>query len=240
MKAITHSVRHTYQPNNHSCGQAALSILLSFYERDMTPEAIMEQVDFMTTDAGETAGTTGQGLASWCIAQGFGAKLWSFDCQILDLAWAGLSKPKLLERLEAVKSVRNIPVLGERLSEFYVQGYIDYLEAGGELEIRPYATSGLLDELLETGPVLACVGFNTMYGYGRTNATGLRVSVPDDIGGRLTNHFVVIYGRTEGGDFLVADPWEKPGRQTIGREQMLAGISAAERECDNMVFMIRA
>ncbi len=67
---------------------------------------------------------------------------------------------------------------------------------------------------------------------------GLRESVSDDVQGKVYNHSFIIYGNNEVGNFLIADRWEQPGFHEIEPERMLATISAAQIECDNLLFQI--
>lgn len=212
--------------------------MLSYYGKDITAEQIMNDIPVGFNDQGEPWGTINQQLATWCIGQGYKVKMYTFDCQVIDQSWRDLSKAKLIERLEAAKAGRNVPSLGEEWSKAYLQSYIDYLNAGGELHIQSYVTSKLLYKLLKDGPLLACVCFNTMYGTGHSKNIGLRQSEIDDVNGNSTNHSIVIYGVTEKGDFEIADPWREPGTHVIEPERMLASITAAQVECDNLFFQL--
>lgn len=212
--------------------------MLSYYGKDITAEQIMADIPVSLNDKGEPWGTINQQLATWCIGQGHKAKMYTFDCQVIDQSWRMLDKVKLIERLDAAKAGRNVPALGEEWSKTYLQSYIDYLNAGGELHIEPYVTTRLLYELLADGPLLACVCFNTMYGSGHSKDVGLRQSEIDDVNGKNTNHSIVIYGVTESGDFEIADPWQEPGTHIIEAERMLAAITAAQIECDNLFFQL--
>lgn len=198
----------------------------------------MQAIPVILNKDGEPWGTINQQLATWCISQGYKVNMYTFDCQVIDLSWRDLGKEHLLERLEAAKTGRNVPALGKQWSKMYLQSYIDYLNAGGELHIKPNVTTKLLYELLKDGPLLPCVCFNTMYGTGRSKDVGIRESVSDDVNGKISNHSIVIYGVTEDGDFMIADPWRKPGKHIIEAERMLCAITAAQIECDNLFFSL--
>lgn len=213
--------------------------MLSYYGKDSTPEQIAEDIPVGLNDKGEPWGTINQQLATWCIGQGYEVKMYTFDCQVIDQSWRDLDKAKLLERLEAAKAGRNVPSLGQEWSKMYLQSYIDFINAGGELHIQPHVTSKLLYELVRDGPLLTSVCFNTLYGTGHGKDIGLRKSEIDDVYGKTTNHSIVIYGVTENGDFEIADPWQEPGMHTIEPERMIAAIIAAQIECDNLLFQLK-
>lgn len=173
------------------------------------------------------------------MSLGFGVTLYTFDCQVIDQSWAKLPTDKLIERLEARKQGWEVPALGSLWTAAYAQSYIDFVQAGGELHIQPAVTTKLLYHLIESGPLLPCLSFCTLYGTGHTINEGETGSVPDDVHGRAWNHSVVIYGVDEHGNFLIADPWRKPGLHTIEPERMLAAISTGQIECDNLLFQLR-
>lgn len=121
----------------------------------------------------------------------------------------------------------------------YTQAYIDFVLEGGVLRIQPSVTTSLLYELLKTGPFLPCVSYSTLYGASRSRNIDDLKSVDDDIDGRAMNHSIVVYGNDNEGNFLIADPWKKPGLHIIEPERMIAAISTAQIECDNLLFKIR-
>ena len=238
MHNINYPVKHQYQTTNHNCSQTALSILLSHYSKNISVENITSEISLGVNNLGEPIGTINQQLATWCIGLGYKVKMYTFDCQVIDQSWGALYTDALIARLDEAKAYRNVAALGAEWSAIYLQSYIDFLNARGELIIRPYVSSALLYALLNNGPLLACVCFNTLYGTGRSRNTGLRQSVLDDMHGTTTNHSIVIHGVTNNGEFVIADPWEKPGTHTIEPDRMLAAITAAQIECDNLFFQI--
>lgn len=236
---IKHQIKHYYQPTNHSCSQSALAMVLSHFGKDLSPEELIAQIPVNKNDKGEELGTLNQQLATWCLSQGFDVELHTADFELVDLSWATLPKQKMLERMELAKDQREIPALGKEWSKNYLQSYVDFVSAGGQLHIEPYMTTTLLDDLLLRGPVLLCVCYNVLYGEGRTKATGLRASKPDDLTGNLTNHSIVLYGKNDDDTYMVADPWREPGLHTVVPECLLAAMSAAQMECDNLLFQLK-
>ena len=205
----------------------------------MTPEEIIAHVAVNKNDKGEDWGTLNQELATWCVKQGYSVKLCTADFQIIDLSWIGLPRDKLLERMEGAKGHRDVPSLGKEISRRYMQSYIDFVKAGGELRIVPYMSTALLDELLARGPIVASVAFSVLHTQGRVQYTGLRQTELDDIDGHLANHSIVVHGRDDAGNYLIADPWQEPGSHTIEPERLLAAMSASQVECDNVLFQLR-
>ena len=212
---------------------------LSYLGKTMTPEEIIAQIPVNKNGKGEDWGTLNQELAKWCVEQGYAVKLYTADFQIMDLSWIDLSKDKLLERMEAAKDHRDVPSLGKEYSRRYMQSYIDFVNAGGELHIVPYMSTKLLDELLANGPIIASVAFSVLHTQGRIQYIGLRVTEADGIDGYLANHSIVIHGKDEAGNYMVADPWEEPGFHVVEPERLLAAMDASQIECDNLLFQLR-
>ncbi len=239
MKSTTYRVRHQYQPTNTTCSPTALSILLEFYGNKISPLDVEVMVPQSTNDKGEKIGTINQQLATWCISKRYNVVLYTFDCQIIDQSWGELDTAQQLERMKLRKDGWVVPGMGEEWTKQYTQAYIDFISAGGTLHIRPAATTKILYDLLEKGPFLPSVSYSTLYGAARSKNTDEIESVDDDVNGRAMNHSIVVYGNDEDGNFLIADPWKKPGLHTIEPERMLAAISTAQIECDNLLFQIQ-
>lgn len=233
MKSLRHRITHQYQPTSTTCSQAALSILLGHYGFEIAALDLERQVPQVKDEAGNDSGTITQLLAAWAIAQNFDVSLYTFDCQIIDQSWADLDSKSVVARLEAGLDGWSVPGLGKEWSRAYRQAYISFLQAGGKLTIQPSVTSELLYQLLSQGPIFTTVSINTLYAKGRT-----KDDKPDDVNGRTWNHCIVIYGNDEQGNFLIADPIVEPGLHVVKPERMIAAITAAQIECDNLLFQL--
>jgi hypothetical protein len=214
-------------------------MLLGFYGKSFTVADISDKVPQVYDENNEPCGTINQQMATWCLSLGFDVALYTFDCQVIDQSWSKLSGENLLERIEARKNGWVVPSMGDAWTKAYAQSYIDFVKAGGKLTIQPAVTSKLLYELLQDGPLLPCLSYSTLYGVGRTKNFDEHKSTDDDVNGRTWNHSVVIFGNDEHGNFLIADPFKKPGVHTIEPERMVAAISTGQIECDNLVFQLR-
>jgi hypothetical protein len=199
---------------------------------------VIEKIPVIRDEQGNDMGTAGQHIAQWLCSLGYEVNLYSADFQTLDLSWETLQKTELLEQLHTIKDVRNNPSLGKKWSKIYVEGYIDFLENGGNLHIEPYISSRLLDTLLTSGPVLTTVNFNVLYNIGRTINNQHLETTPEPMNGKLMNHFNLLIGEEEGA-YIISDPWQKPGTHTIAKELFVASIQAAQLECDNLVIQIQ-
>ena len=214
-------------------------MVLSYFGQTTTPEAIIAQMPVNKNARGEDWGTLNQELATWCIGQGYNVRMYTADFQIIDLSWIGLPKERLLERMEAAKDHRDVPSLGKETSRRYMQSYINFVNAGGDLQIVPYMSTKLLDQLLQDGPFIVSVCFNVLHTRGRAKSIGLRQTELDDQGGYLANHSVVVRGKDDAGNYLIADPWQQPGFHAVEPERLLAAMDASQVECDNLLFQLK-
>lgn len=214
-------------------------MVFSFLGVEMTPEQIMDNVPVNKDASGKDLGTLNQELVTWCLTQGFAVEMHTADFQLIDTSWAEMEKDKLLERMELAKTHRDVPSIGKEWSERYIQSYINFVKAGGELHIEPYMSELLINQLLSTGPLVVAVCFQVLHQTGRTKGIGLRAIEANDIEGGLTTHSVVVYGKNDAGDYLVADPWEQPGRFVFKPERLLMAMAASQIECDNVFFQLR-
>ena len=239
MNTIEHKVVHYVQPTNHTCSQAALAMLLSCQGYNTSPEELSEKLPVNYGDDGEAWGSVNQQLATWCIGQGFDVTMVSSDIHILGLSWRDLPQDEIVERLQQIVDRRDVPMLGKDWTKLYIESYTNFIQAGGGLRIVPYISSEILDQLLQDGPILACVNSNVFHMHGREINLKLHETKIDDIDGKLTNHSIVIRGKTDTGDYLIADPWPIDSVETITPEHLVVSIAAAQMECDNLVFQIR-
>ncbi len=238
MKAINHKVDHVYQPTNNTCGYASLSILLSYYGVTKSVEELTENVPQPKGEDGKPTGSVTPQLVQWCETNGLHCHMYAFDPAVLDISWHKLSSNKILERLKALKNTHVTRIMGKYWTKLYMQAYIDMIEAGAELTIKPTVSTELIYGLLQKGPVYANICSSVMSGMGRTREIALRKSVSDDTQERINNHSIVIYGNDTKGEFLVADPWS--GLIKIDPELMICSITAAIVECDSQLFVIES
>jgi hypothetical protein len=236
MKKTLHKVTHYYQPTNNTCGYAALAIFLSHYGRQFKPEELMGKVPQPKDAEGTSHGSVTAQLADWIQEQGLQVHMYVSDMYITDLSWKNKTSEQIKKRLEQVKSKRKVLIMDSHWVGVYEDAYLSMLSHGADLSVVQFITTDLLYKLLESGPVYANICSSASGGKGRTLSPELRTTVPDDINGSIVTHSVVIYGNDEGGNFLVADPWD--GLMKTKPEHMILAIAAAQVECDNQIFVI--
>ncbi len=241
MQAIKHKITHQYQPTSTSCGYASLAMMLSHHGVDTSAEKILNEVPIAKDESGEPIGSLTAQLADWCVQQGYAVDFTSFDFLITDFSWIGMDNQELLDKLESVKEVRDVQNVGGKYwSKMYVQAYIDLINSGGNLSVKPHVTTVLLYTMLEKAPVYTNICSSIVHAKGRQQypepQTSKLLSVDEDVNGTIGTHSIVIYGHDEKGNFMIADPWD--GLYDVDPETMLCAITAAELECDSQCFQI--
>jgi hypothetical protein len=234
--AIVHKITHHFQPTNTTCGYAALATLLSFYDKRVTVEDILKNVEQPLNENGEPGGSITTELIRWCLGEGFASDLYSFDLEMLDLSWQKLSQQEMLKKIEFYATTRDVLGLGQDYAKRYLYGYANMIKAGGKLSTLPHVTTKLLNNLLKDAPLYVNVCSDVMDNKGRTKSTGPRLDEEDDVNGRIHTHSIIVYGMNDTGNYLVADPWS--GLRELDAETLLCSISMAQVECDNMIFQL--
>lgn len=232
MESVTHDLTHYFQTAEVNCGYTALAMQLSHYGSDLTPEDIYQSAPRAVIEGVPLAGSLATQLAAWVMGLGFKARVTTFDFLVIDLAWATLDGPALISHLTAVRDSRCVPSLGEAISRTYVDEYLRYLDAGGELIILPHVSSSDLYEKLQHGPIGVSVCTAPLYGHGRMSEALPDREIADDVNGAIGTHSVVVYGYTTSGDFLLADPWR--GLTQVTRDALICAMTAAVIECDSL------
>lgn len=196
----------TPQPTETTCGPAALRSLYSYWGLELAVESVIREVAGL---AG--GGTWAVHLGRDALRRGFLARIYTCDLQLFDPSWFADGAPPLAERLRRQAEIRELP---EALAE---QGsaYLDFLEAGGEVRMEEMSTE-LLSRYLRRGvPVIAGLSSTWLYRSARERWEGEK-SVPDDLAGTPTGHFVVVRGIDSARrELFLADPFlhrPYPGR----------------------------
>lgn len=96
-------------------------------------------------------------------------------------------------------------------------------------------TSNLIIDLLEKGPVAAGVAFCILASDGKRNFVTNEI---DPFSGGFGTHSILIYGYDDVAGFMIADPAHGRGRIVVSPENLLAAITAAQVEDDNVLYQV--
>jgi hypothetical protein len=213
-------------------------MILSHFGQHVSPESLMPEITAFRDQNGDVCGTLTPWICSWALENGFAVELYCSDSELLDLSWASLDSKDMIERMRLARETRTLASLNQASVHKYFDSYIEFIERGGLLSISPYISSELIDNLLSRAPILATFAYSALYGIGRTRSVGLRESVPDDLKGTTTTHAAVIFGRTEGGDYRIADPYIPARFHVAPRDAVVAAIAAASYLCESQIALV--
>jgi hypothetical protein len=184
------------QPDDVTCGPTCLQAIYAFHGLDLPLEQVIASVRNL-----DHGGTLGVMLGLDALERGFGATLFTYNLEIFDPSWFGGGRRNLLQDLLRRREVRTNP--RERVA---IDGYIEFLERGGDVRHREL-TPDLLANVVRRG-VPPITGLSATYLYGcRREVFDGRASHYDDVGGDPVGHFVVVSGVDPAtGGFRVSDP----------------------------------
>ncbi|MBD3280341.1 hypothetical protein GF389_02360 [Candidatus Dojkabacteria bacterium] len=134
--------------------------------------------------------------------------------------WKGLESDKYLETLKKFQEEMDKESIWKKNLKFL----IEYIEAGGEIEVDDLSREKISQYLAEGYVVLAAVEQTWLWGKRKVKG---KIEY-DDLKGKPSGHFVVIY-KEDGDDFLVSDPYPtglegKEGLYRVSKDTMLVSI----------------
>lgn len=182
------------QPDDTTCGPTCLHAVYRHYGDDVPLDDLVRQVTTL-----EGGGTLGVLLASHALERGYRATIVTWNLQIFDPTWFVEGGPPLRERL-----LRRAEAKDDERMKVGCRAYVDFLDAGGEIEFRDLEP-GLLRGYLRRGlPILTGLSASFLYREARERSDD---NEPDDVAGDPVGHFVVLTGyRPDDREVLVSDP----------------------------------
>lgn len=190
----------TPQPDEETCGPSCLHAVYRFYGDEQPLETTIGRI--RTLPGG---GTLAVMIALHAIDRGYGATIYSCNLHLIDPSWmpggVPASRAFIQEKLRAQVAVKRDVRL-----QLATEGYLEFLDRGGELRMEDL-TPSLLGGLIEGGmPVIAGLSATWLY---RSMRERPGTSIDDDVAGEPTGHFVVLHGIDEERRLIqVADPWQ--------------------------------
>jgi hypothetical protein len=183
------------QPDDAACGPTCLQAVYRFFGDDVPLRELAAAIPQL-----DTGGTLAVSLAGHALRRGYRARIYTYNLSLFDPTWFRDPAVDLAERLR-----RQAAAKADAKLRVATEGFLEYLELGGELrfeELRPALVRGYL----KRGRPLLC-GLSATYLYGCAREAGSDRLVYDDVRGGPTGHFVVLCGYSpKERRVLVADP----------------------------------
>lgn len=189
------------QPDDSTCGPTCLHAVYRYFDDQVSLADVIRQVGRM-----ENGGTLAVFLGCDALIRGYQARIYTYNLQVFDPSWFTQPGIDVRGKLLAQKAAKSSPRLHAA-----TDAYVQFLDLGGKLGMD-VLTVNLIRKYLKRGvPILT--GLSATFLYGEARELDLdppergRSTVPDDIRGFPSGHFVVLCGydsvrRT----VLVADP----------------------------------
>lgn len=182
------------QPDETTCGPTCLHAVYQYFgETDNLGDVIS------TTRTLEDGGTLAVFLANAALRRGYRAVMYTYNLEVFDPSWftPGMD---LSDRLRRQAEIKHNPRL-----QHATEGYLEFLELGGQLRFSDL-NRGLLRGILRRRlPILT--GLSATYLYRSARVYGPDDDF-DDLRGEPDGHFVVLAGyHSNDRSVLIADPY---------------------------------
>jgi uncharacterized protein YvpB len=237
--SIKHDIPFKIQSGSSNCVQTSTSQFLSFYGFNIPATDIEKKVPVRKNKEDKPMGTLLQDIGTWLV-KGYQLKpvIHVFDSQIIDRSWKTYTQKQVLDKIVEL-SKTGIKTALSPYSPLHISAYVDFLKAGGKLNISK-CTNDLLHKLLDEGPILAIISYNYMYDYPRVFYDKLtKKYIPDSVNGKVIEHAIVLTGY-EGDLYFYNDPDEEFGghNKKVKSDVLIGAICSAQINSDNYLLTL--
>jgi hypothetical protein len=183
------------QPDETTCGPTCLHAVYRYWGEGETLETVITRARAL-----EHGGTFAVFLACDALRKGYCATIYTYNITVFDPTWF----PRALDIAERLRRQRDVKA--DYRLRHATEGYLEFLELGGELRLIDLSSALIHGILRRRLPIVTGLSATFLYRAAREYGPN---SVPDDIRGLPAGHFVVIAGynairRT----VLVVDPYQ--------------------------------
>jgi hypothetical protein len=221
------------------CLQASVAQILDYFDILKTVAEIKNEVPVHRDVNGVPLGTSIGHIGSFLLSLDLSVTMHILDIQIFDRTWSGKSNKELVALLLERAPHLHHELYDAQSREVIVQGYVSFLQLGGEIRL-PILDVSYLYELLTNGPLIAVVNYNFLNDTAKTSFDADREDFyPDPIAGNPSTHAVVVAGYSDG-RFLIVDPdSQHGGHRWIDSGRLIGAIYLAQTEFDNLLISVR-
>ena len=186
------------QPDDETCGPTSLHAVYKYFGLELKLPDLIDAVPFLPE-----GGTLAVLLGIDALKRGFDAQIFSYNLSVFDPSWKSLSREDLIQKLLAQKKIKS----GKKFQQAS-DAYIDFLSAGGHIQFDLLNPKLLKRFLSQKIPVLAGLSATYLYGSKREIEGANGKAIYDDVAGKPTGNFVVLYKDNDDKTVSVADPYE--------------------------------
>jgi hypothetical protein len=183
------------QPDDTTCGPTCLHAVYRYFGDTI---ALPEVID--ATEKLDAGGTLAVFLAGDALRRGYAATIYSYNLQMFDPSWFGLTQEEIADKLLQQAANKKDPKLRHATA-----GYLEFLRLGGKLRFTELTTRLIRGILRRNLPILTGLSSTWLYRSRRLHGPD---DIPDDVRGDPGGHFVVLAGYNQADrTVLVADPY---------------------------------
>ena len=226
LKEVHLGVRCVPQPDDLSCGLCCLRTILDYHGSPITLEELIKTIPPMPD-----IGVYDSQLGKAALEYGFQVTIYTYNYGIFHPVWNRLTRQELIEKLRVKKACVSTP--SQALS---AQGYIEYLEAGGDLLFYPLSREILIAHFMRGIPVIAALDMTFLYDC---------VAFYNEFSDRRATHFVVLHGYNPSNNtFDITDPWHsiplphKNGQYSLDTARVINAILLGQTRNDSSIIVI--
>ena len=185
------------QPDMVTCGPTCLQALYKYYGDPISLKDVIREVRQL-----KFGGTLAVMLGHHALQRGYKAHIYTYNLNVFDPTWFKSSSRKMIQQLQAQMEFKH----KRRKLRAASDGYIKFLEAGGEMRNTELNDNLIKEYLKRAVPILT--GLSATYLYGTPREIP-EFDIYDSIKGEPSGHFVVITGYDEDKNVAyIADPLE--------------------------------
>lgn len=215
-------------------------MLLTALGQPLSAEEVKKDVPVFVNARGDEIGTSFSHMAAFIQSRGNRVTIHATDIELLDRSWEGIGSEEIIKKLHQRKAHIRHAYHGRDVIDAYIDGYEQFLRAGGQITF-PILTEAYLHDLLLVNPFTAAVSHNYLNSEPKKVFNQqTRERSADDLAGYTTTHAVVISGYKDG-QFLIIDadqPTQKSGTRWLDAGHLIGAICLAETEWDNIIITV--
>lgn len=225
MNAINLDIQIESQPSDTSCGPTCLAAVYRYWGQPIPIPQLITEIGQL-----EGGGTLAVDLGCDALRRGFDVSIVTFNLQLFDPTWFNangdaISSELLADKLRSQREAkRNYLDIDQLRLAAATETYLEFLELGGRVRMLPMETDFITASLADGVPILCGLSATYLYRESRERAIeveGLAGTVPDDVEGYPTGHFVVLHGFCEDRQIVrVADPMHPNPMASCGKYEI--------------------
>ena len=220
------------------CLPASATQLMNFFGIDTTFDEVKKGVPLYVTSAGKPVGTSVGHMGSYLLRKGFSVTFHTVDIELFDPSWSGMSSEDMIGKLKDRRKYLKHARYNDEILDVIVDGYVKFLEEGGNIYFSIIDEKFLLEKLKE-GPFILQVSYNFLnncpkyfYNFEKNQYE------QDPIQGHPTTHAVVVSGY-KSGKFVIVDPdFEFGGVREIDSGRLIGAFYLAETDFDPILITL--